>query len=107
VLVFTIFHYMAIFRCVGYFYFHMLEGFCFAFFLPFFTWSHCTFPFVFFLLFFFVIFVVSFRVCLSACKKTTKITKDNREKQHKWKSAVCDHVKKRPIKQRSRILQAY
>jgi hypothetical protein len=26
--------YMAIFRCVGYFYFHMPEGFCFAAFFP-------------------------------------------------------------------------
>jgi hypothetical protein len=37
--------YMAIFRRVIYFYFHMFEGICFAvfFFLPFFlTWSHST-----------------------------------------------------------------
>jgi hypothetical protein len=39
--------YMAIFKCVGYFYFHILEGICFAgFFAIFWTWSHCTFPFV-------------------------------------------------------------
>jgi hypothetical protein len=31
--------YMAIFKC-RIFYFHMLEGFCFFFFLPSFTWSH-------------------------------------------------------------------
>jgi hypothetical protein len=44
--------YMAIFRCVEYFYFHMSEGFCFdAFFFPFFfqVVTFCTFTFVFFL----------------------------------------------------------
>jgi hypothetical protein len=32
--------YMAIFRCVGYFYFHIAEGICFAGFCLFCTWSH-------------------------------------------------------------------
>jgi hypothetical protein len=43
--------YMAIFRCVAYFYFYIFEGICFAsfFFLPFFhVVTLCTFPFVFF-----------------------------------------------------------
>jgi hypothetical protein len=62
--------YMAIFKCVGYLYFHMLEGFCFAAsFLSLFSRGHtlhvsiCVFP----VLFSFVVFVVSLRVCLSAC----------------------------------------
>jgi hypothetical protein len=61
--------YMTIFKCVGYFYFHVLEGFSFAaFFLPFFhvvtlcMFSICVFP-----LFSFVSFVVSLHVRLSAC----------------------------------------
>jgi hypothetical protein len=52
------------------FYFHMLEGFCFAAFLVrcfSFTWSHSAcFPFVFCSCAVFLIFVLSLRVCLSA-----------------------------------------
>jgi hypothetical protein len=76
--------YMAIFKRVGYFYFHMPEGICFAGLLPFFLRGHtqhvsiCVFP----MLFSFVNFVVSLRVCLSACFF------------FKGKHAECDHVKK-------------
>jgi hypothetical protein len=64
-----VFAYMAIFRCVVYFYFHMSEGICIAGFFAFFlTWSHSArFHLRFSVLFSFVSFVVScVHVCLFA-----------------------------------------
>jgi hypothetical protein len=61
--------YMVIFKCVGYFYFHMLEGFCFAaFFSAFFTWSHSAcFPFVFCSCAVFLLYFCCFLACVFVC----------------------------------------
>jgi hypothetical protein len=75
VLVFTVFHYTLRptwpYSCVGYIYFHMPEGFCFAAFFFFHVFTLCTFSFVFFLCCFsFVNFVVScVYVCLLARRR--------------------------------------
>jgi hypothetical protein len=80
--------YMAIFNCVGYFYFINLKesaSLVFAFFLH--VVTLCTFPFMFFLFCFSFVNVCCcfLRVCLSACK-------------HKWKraevTAVARYVQK-------------
>jgi hypothetical protein len=85
--------YTAIFRCVGYFYFRMPEGICFAGFLPsFHVVTLCTFPFV-------------FACGQTHTQETTKLMKENSTgTKHKWKRAECDHVQKN---QRSRSLQEY
>jgi hypothetical protein len=62
---------MAIFRCVGYFYFRMSEGSCFFFFFAFFSRGHtlhvsiCIFPSLILLLFAFVFVCLLFLCCLS------------------------------------------
>jgi hypothetical protein len=75
---------MAIFKCVGYFNFHMPEGSCFAAFLPFFTWSHSA--------------QRNNKEKASRqthTQETTKLTKENNVRtKHKWKHAECDHLKK-------------
>jgi hypothetical protein len=74
------------------FYFHMLEGFCFAasFSLFFFTWSHSV---CFHLCFSFVIFVVSLQADKHTRKDTTKITKENSTGKTDG-NLQCDHMKK-------------
>jgi hypothetical protein len=81
---------MAIFKCVGYFYFDMPEGFCFAVFSALFSRCHtlhisiCVFP----VLFSFVIFAVSLQADKHTRKETTKITKQNSTgTKHRWK--IC------------------
>jgi hypothetical protein len=56
--------YMAIFKCVGYFHFHMPEGFCFAAFFQ--VVTLCTFPFVFFLCCFSSL-ILLFLACVFVC----------------------------------------
>jgi hypothetical protein len=66
---------MAIFRCVGYFYFHVSEGFCFAALL-------ITFPFE--------------SASNKYTQEATKLTKENSTgTRHRWKHAGCDHAKKK------------
>jgi hypothetical protein len=107
--------YMAIFMCVGYFIFICLKDsasllFCLFLylFLPFFTWPHCTFPFVFFVCCFPSLFLLSSCVCVclrgnnknNEGKQHTKNTNGNVQSVTTWKKA------KKKKKQRSRILQS-
>jgi hypothetical protein len=89
---------MAIFKCVGYFYFHVREGICFAgFFLPSFR-------------------VVTLRVSIwvflasrqAHTQETTKLTKGKQHRKNtngNMQSVTTRRKGKKP--QQSRILQAY
>jgi hypothetical protein len=88
--------YMAILKCVGYFYFHMLEGF--AFFFNFFrVVTLCILPFVSFPLFSFVIFV-------AFCCFQQKFVKCNNDLYKRATNAI---MYSNPAYSRSSMLQYY
>jgi hypothetical protein len=88
--------YMAILKCVGYFYFiHLEESSSLVFRLFLHVVKLCTFPFVFFLFWFSSLKEKASRQ--THMQETTKISEKTQQEKHKWKCAVCVNTCKKKM----------